>query len=284
MLVAGRMDSNASDSDRVFMRVQYDGGFSAAYTDTVSPLFDADTSLRWWQGQIVETHTSGSSAANQFLLAGFYWSFTDQTNNTSQAAAAFPTTLYFVPGTFSNLGGQDNALLFGFGKSTTQYQISDDFVKTRGRNKFGFGANLERSYSTLLAYTMLLEHRVVDGETEAFVQDPHPEDPGRDGAAPSRLFVWAPGNQCAMVISIDIYTSLRPRVSPKGETKPMPEPAGPGGYKRMSLIIGPHLHRAFKAATAARGEQMTDVILAFIRSYVDKYAPKELQLPRSKQK
>jgi hypothetical protein len=52
----------------------------------------------------------------------------------------------------------------------------------------------------------------------------------------------------------------------------------------MSLIIDPALHRAFKAATVVRDEQMTAVILDFIRSYVEKYAPKELRPPKRKQK
>jgi hypothetical protein len=42
-------------------------------------------------------------------------------------------------------------------------------------------------------------------------------------------------------------------------------------YKRMSLIIPPDLHRAFKTATAADGKQMTDVLLEFIREYVEQH-------------
>lgn len=47
----------------------------------------------------------------------------------------------------------------------------------------------------------------------------------------------------------------------------------------MSLIIEPDLHRRFKAAAAIRGEQMTEVILDFIRGYIQKYAPAELPKP-----
>lgn len=39
----------------------------------------------------------------------------------------------------------------------------------------------------------------------------------------------------------------------------------------MSLIIPPDLHRAFKTATAADGKQMTDVLLEFIREYVEQH-------------
>ena len=45
----------------------------------------------------------------------------------------------------------------------------------------------------------------------------------------------------------------------------------------MNLNVEVSLHDAFKAATAARGENMTDVLLQFISDYVAKYgvAPKK---------
>lgn len=41
----------------------------------------------------------------------------------------------------------------------------------------------------------------------------------------------------------------------------------------MSLMIPPDLHRAFKTAAAAQGKEMTELILEFIRDYVQKHAP-----------
>jgi hypothetical protein len=41
----------------------------------------------------------------------------------------------------------------------------------------------------------------------------------------------------------------------------------------MNLNVPVELHNAFKAA-AARGQNMTDELLKFIRSYVDKHASK----------
>lgn len=41
----------------------------------------------------------------------------------------------------------------------------------------------------------------------------------------------------------------------------------------MSLIIAPELHRAFKAAAAADGKQMTDLLLEFIQKYVEQHKP-----------
>jgi hypothetical protein len=41
--------------------------------------------------------------------------------------------------------------------------------------------------------------------------------------------------------------------------------------KRLNVNLPISLHNSFKAATAARGENMTDILLEFIRNYVDKY-------------
>ena len=44
--------------------------------------------------------------------------------------------------------------------------------------------------------------------------------------------------------------------------------------KRMNLNVPVELHNAFKAATAARGQNMTDELMKFIESYVAKHSPK----------
>ena len=53
----------------------------------------------------------------------------------------------------------------------------------------------------------------------------------------------------------------------------MPE----GKIKRMNINVELGLHNAFKAATAARGENMTDVLLKHIQDYVDKHTPATLK-------
>ena len=45
----------------------------------------------------------------------------------------------------------------------------------------------------------------------------------------------------------------------------------PEEVKRMNINVQASLHDAFKAATAARGQKMTDVLLEFIEQYVQKY-------------
>jgi hypothetical protein len=146
-LVSARLDWNASKSDRAFVRLQYDRGRSAINTDAINTAFDADLNQPWWQAQVIDTHTFGSSAASQLLLAGSYFAPIFEVKNPSQALSTFPTVLNFnVPGTFANLGGGDNITLFGFGRYNTQYQISEDIVKTRGNHKFGFGVVFARTF------------------------------------------------------------------------------------------------------------------------------------------
>ena len=50
------------------------------------------------------------------------------------------------------------------------------------------------------------------------------------------------------------------------------------GLKRLNVNISEELHRQFKSATAARGLEMTDLVLEWIQKYVDKnglVAPKK---------
>ena len=152
-LTSGRVDWNASNNDRAFLQVQYDRSHAPINLDPINPLFDADTHQQFWQGQLIETHTFGSSAASQFLLAGTYFRPIFELLNPSQALSAFPVTLSpDASGTFTGLAGFSNFFAFPQGRPTTQYQITEDVVKTWGNQKFGFGANFERIYWTSLVY------------------------------------------------------------------------------------------------------------------------------------
>ena len=43
--------------------------------------------------------------------------------------------------------------------------------------------------------------------------------------------------------------------------------------KRLNMNVPRDLHVAFKAATAAEGKQMTDVLMDYIRKYVEQRQP-----------
>ena len=42
----------------------------------------------------------------------------------------------------------------------------------------------------------------------------------------------------------------------------------------MNLNVEVNLHNSFKATTAAKGLNMTDVLMEFIQNYVTKHSPK----------
>jgi ParG len=47
------------------------------------------------------------------------------------------------------------------------------------------------------------------------------------------------------------------------------------GVKRMNLNVPIELHNSFKSTTAAQGQNMTDVLLEFIKSYITDHSPKQ---------
>lgn len=140
-LTSGRVDWNVGKNDRAFLRIQHGRGLGAFAVDPISPLFDGDFTVSRWQGQLIETHAFGTSAASQFLLAGSYFVPVFKSKSLSQALSAFPTVLNFsAPGTFTTLGGTNS--LGSYGRYNTQYQVSEDVAIIRGKQKYGFGANL----------------------------------------------------------------------------------------------------------------------------------------------
>jgi hypothetical protein len=170
-LVSGRIDWNAGKNDRLFLQVQHEWGYWPFRSDPISSLFDAVGNNAWWQGQLIETHTFGSSAASQFMLAGTYISTILGATDPSKALAAFPATLgFWSTGTFVGLGGTNAWFASPTGKPTTEYQVSEDFVKTRGNQKFGFGANLQRIFWSNMQYTYGAPGLLLPQTLDAFYQ------------------------------------------------------------------------------------------------------------------
>jgi hypothetical protein len=147
-LVSGRLDWNVSVNDRAFLLVQHDQGKFTNYVDAVSPIFNSYAHQPTWQAQLNETHTFGATAANQLILAGTYVKSRTGVANSSQALAALPVTLnWWNDGAaFSAAGGLDYSFGLPSGSTTITFQASDDFVKTRGKHKFGLGINFLRTY------------------------------------------------------------------------------------------------------------------------------------------
>jgi hypothetical protein len=175
VLYAGRLDYVIGTNDHIFGRVQSDNGFQGSYTDPISPLFNLVSPQPEYQGQLVENHTFGPTAANQFLLSGQWYSATFNQPIRSAAIAAFPTTLIFGDGTLTSLGGID--FISPQGRNVTQVQISDDVTKTVSRHTLKFGVKYRRNDVTDMVYGQNTSGTMVAGNLDAFYNggfDPNP--------------------------------------------------------------------------------------------------------------
>jgi hypothetical protein len=144
-LTSGRVDWNIGQSDRVFFRVQEEGGIAALGADPISAVFDQELDNWRWQGQLMETHTFSPATASQFVLgvSDHYWGY--NLSHYAQALAAFPTSLNFVQGGFTGLGSSNATPRCS--NDTRALQMSEDLETTRGRHKLGVGLNLDRENS-----------------------------------------------------------------------------------------------------------------------------------------
>ncbi len=158
--VAGRGDWNVTNNDRVFLRLLYDHGEQATFTDPINSLFNTVSDQPQWQGQLNETHTFGSSLVNQFILSGAWYSAIFDNPNRAAALAAFPTTLSFPFGgiPWTPVGGgefNEGDALNPSGRRVTQYQASDDLSKTFGKHTFKVGTKFRRNDVTDLDFGQL---------------------------------------------------------------------------------------------------------------------------------
>jgi carboxypeptidase family protein/TonB-dependent receptor-like protein len=155
-IISGRVDWNIRSNDRVFVLVQYDHGRQGTYTDPISPLFNVTSNQPIWQGQLNETHIFGPTATNELLVAAWNGQATWSVANPSKTFSAFPTTLnWFSAGyAFSPLGGDDS---FPYPSpsyySSGLFQLTDDFVKSQGQHRLGFGVNFLRTHADYSFYT-----------------------------------------------------------------------------------------------------------------------------------
>ena len=146
-----RIDYNLSTNDHIFGRYQFDRGFQGSYVDPISPLFNAVSPQPEYQGQIEESHSFGSTATNQFIMAGQWYTAPFNNVNPSATLAAFPgtgvvpaaTSLSFNDGSFYPLGALQ--FILPQGRNVTQTQFSDDVSKTVRRHTLKFGVKYRRN-------------------------------------------------------------------------------------------------------------------------------------------
>ena len=196
-LISGRVDWNAASKDRVFLLVQYDHGINRS-VDPISPLFNIDTDQPWWQGQLVDTHAFGASAANQFVLGAWWRSAIFKPKNLAHTQATFPTRLGWCDAgncSFSDLGLSLGAPV---GTNATQWQISDDLSGIRGSHKLGIGINLLRVDHTDFFYGGNSAGDILPFSLDAFYQGGFDSNGGEgDFSALSQSFAQARSQRVA---------------------------------------------------------------------------------------
>jgi hypothetical protein len=169
-LTSGRVDWNIGNKDRAFLQVQYDWGH-VTFLDPINSVFGGYHLQPWWQGQLNETHTFSPTAASQFLLAGSYIGWWNGLAHPSQALGTFPTSLnFFATGTYSSLAPFNSGLGVPEGRPTTQFQVSEDILKTRSNQNLGFGMNVGRIYWTNRSYAPNALGSLVPQTLDAFYQ------------------------------------------------------------------------------------------------------------------
>ena len=148
-LLAGRVDVNLTNNDKVFIRAQEDKGLQATYTDPINSVFNATSDQPEYQSQASWNHSFGAKAVNNLVGAFTYYSAIFNTTDRTASLAAYPTNLLLGDGTFSNsatglaLGGENFA--FPNGRNVTQYQFVDDFSYTLGtKHTLKLGENFHR--------------------------------------------------------------------------------------------------------------------------------------------
>ena len=146
-LLTARIDQNIGNSDRLFGHFRSDHGLQATYTDPINSAFNAQSNQPQYEGQLNESHTFGSSAVNQFILSGSWYSAIFSPANLGQATSLMPFRLGFVggsvAGTFYALGR--NLEVWPQGRNVTQYGIVDDFSLQKGNHALKFGVNFRRN-------------------------------------------------------------------------------------------------------------------------------------------
>jgi hypothetical protein len=141
-ILAGRVDQNFDNNDKVFFRYRMDRGLQATYTDPVNAAFNATSSQPAYDGQINWTRVLTPKMTNQFLLTGSWYS-APFLQDEAKVAATFPFDMTFAGGA-SPLTNFARLRSFPQGRSITQYQFIDDYIVMRGDHSLKFGANFRR--------------------------------------------------------------------------------------------------------------------------------------------
>ena len=147
LVYIGRYDQNFGSKDSIFVRVVHEHGQQDTYVDPISPNFNVTSDQPQWQSQVQAIHVFSPAKVNVFNASLLWYSAYFFMKNPAGAINSFPGSLVLGDG---SLGTPNGALNVGNwqvpqGRSTTQYQFTDDFSWTHGRHSLRFGASFRRA-------------------------------------------------------------------------------------------------------------------------------------------
>jgi Carboxypeptidase regulatory-like domain/TonB-dependent Receptor Plug Domain/TonB dependent receptor len=147
-LLAGRIDENISNNDKLFGRVHFDRGSQPTGTDLIDPKdFNTLSIQPTSDGQLNETHVFSANVVNELVLSGMWYSAVfKESTPVSDRLSVLPYNSVTLNGALSTLGGTQTAdTSFPQGRNVTQYQILDDISINHGNHTFKLGLNFRRN-------------------------------------------------------------------------------------------------------------------------------------------
>jgi hypothetical protein len=148
-LQAIRLDFDATDKDRVYVRYNDDHGVQATGTDPINSAFNANSVQPSYGGQLGYTRVISPTMMNQLLLSGSYYTAIFGPPDYAAATAAFPTTWTFGDGLYNDMGGSDSS--YPQGRKVRQHQLVDDYSITHHSHVIKFGVNARQNWVSTYA-------------------------------------------------------------------------------------------------------------------------------------
>ena len=136
-----RIDHNIDEKNTTWYRFQADTGLQAAYTDPISPLFDAISSQPLYSFAAGYTHIFSSKLVNYFNPAFSWYQSLFGPADFQKTLSAFPIVLQGsgANAPFTTIGGLDNTWVQG--RRAARFFINDNLAWTLGSHEFRFGTN-----------------------------------------------------------------------------------------------------------------------------------------------
>jgi hypothetical protein len=147
LVYIGRYDQNFGSKDSIFVRVVHEHGRQDTYVDPISPNFNVTSDQPQWQSQLQAIHVFSPAKVNVFNASLLWYSAYFFMKNPAAAINSFPGSLFFGDGSLGMPNGALNIPNWQVpqGRSTTQYQFTDDFNWTHGRHNIRLGASFRRA-------------------------------------------------------------------------------------------------------------------------------------------